>query len=79
MNDVADHPKVWQRLLKPGYVNEFVSLFQRFTVRFVSCPIALVGVRLIRTRMQNDESFCQGRVNDTQADSFLGPHRNGKG
>ncbi|KAL6308831.1 SNF2 family N-terminal domain-containing protein [Sparassis latifolia] len=34
-----DRPRSWLRLLKPGYVNEFVSLFRKYTVRTVKAAV----------------------------------------
>ncbi len=33
IDSVVNSPRVWTRLLKPGYAREFVSLFQKYAIR----------------------------------------------
>ncbi|KAI0078425.1 hypothetical protein K474DRAFT_1594151 [Panus rudis PR-1116 ss-1] len=39
VEEVIDHPKTWPRLLRPGFINEFVSLFDRYCIRTMKAAV----------------------------------------
>ena len=39
VDEVTNSDKIWKRLLKPGYVNEFTSLFKKYTIRTMKASV----------------------------------------
>ncbi|THG95740.1 hypothetical protein EW026_g5964 [Hermanssonia centrifuga] len=39
IDSVVNSPRVWTRLLKPGYAREFVSLFQKYAIRTMKAAV----------------------------------------
>ena len=56
--------RMWNRLLKHGFKDLFVSLFQKYSVRLASMS-PKVGIFTDPVYDQDVEVFCQERVDDT--------------
>ena len=64
INDLVEPTRMWNRLLKHGFKDLFVSLFQKYSVRLASMS-PKVGIFTDPVYDQDVEVFCQERVDDT--------------
>lgn len=54
VKEISESPVLWKRLLKPKFVNQFLSIFDRYAIRFVR--LLFISNALISEWLENEQS-----------------------